>query len=107
MLKNNISRRSFLKRTATATTLASISPLSISSMLNDHSDDKRILIVGAGLAGLTCAYELDKSGYNVILIEARSRAGGRVRTYRDPIADNLYADMGAEYVDSTDNLVHE
>ena len=107
MLKNNISRRSFLKRTATATTLASISPLSISSMLNDHSDDKRILIVGAGLAGLTCAYELDKSGYNVILIEARSRAGGRVRTYRDPFADNLYAEMGAEYVDSTDNLVHE
>ena len=45
--------------------------------------------------------------YNVILIEARSRAGGRVRTYRDPFADNLYAEMGAEYVDSTDNLVHE
>ena len=70
------------------------------------SDDKRILVVGAGLAGLSCAYELDRSGYNVILIEARSRPGGRVRTYRDPFADNLYAEMGAEYVDSTDNLVH-
>ncbi len=55
---------------------------------------------------MSCAYELDRSGYNVILIEARSRAGGRVRTYRDPFADNLYAEMGAEYVDSTDNLVH-
>ena len=78
----------------------------ISSIMKGASDDKRILVVGAGLAGLSCAYELDRSGYNVILIEARSRAGGRVRTYRDPFADNLYAEMGAEYVDSTDNLVH-
>jgi monoamine oxidase len=78
----------------------------ISSIMKGVSDDKRILVVGAGLAGLSCAYELDRSGYNVILIEARSRAGGRVRTYRDPFADNLYAEMGAEYVDSTDNFVH-
>ena len=106
-MKNKISRRSFLKNTGTAASLAAISPLSISSIFTRDSDDKRIIVVGAGLAGLSCAYELDQAGYNVILIEARSRAGGRVRTYRDPFADNLYAEMGAEYVDSTDSLVHQ
>ena len=107
LLNNKISRRSFLKRTGTITSLASIAPFSISSILSETSDDKRIIVIGAGLAGLSCAYELDRAGYNVMLIEARTRAGGRVRTYRDPFADNLYAEMGAEYVDSSDDLVHQ
>ena len=103
--KNQLTRRSFLKTTSVATSLASISPLTISSIFSASSDDKRIIVVGAGLAGLSCAYELDQAGFNVILIEARSRPGGRVRTYRDPFDDNLYAEMGAEYVDSTDMYV--
>lgn len=102
-----LTRRSFLKKTAATTSLVAFSPLTISSIFKGSSDDKRIIVVGAGLAGLSCAYELDQAGFNVILIEARSRPGGRVRTYRDPFADNLYAEMGAEYVDSTDNLVKQ
>ena len=102
-----LTRRSFLKKTAATTSLVAFSPLTISSIINGSSDDKRIIVVGAGLAGLSCAYELNQAGFNVILIEARSRPGGRVRTYRDPFADNLYAEMGAEYVDSTDNLVKQ
>ena len=80
-MKNKISRRSFLKSTGKAASLTAIAPFSISSILSKSSDDKRIIVIGAGLAGLSCAYELDQSGYNVILIEARTRAGGRVRTY--------------------------
>ena len=102
-----LTRRSFLKKTAATTSLVAFSPLTISSIYKSSSDDKRIIVVGAGLAGLSCAYELNQAGFNVILIEARSRPGGRVRTYRDPFADNLYAEMGAEYVDSTDNLVKQ
>ena len=105
--KNQLTRRSFLKKTSMATSLASISPLTTSSIFSASTDDKRIIVVGAGLAGLSCAYELDQAGFNVILIEARSRPGGRVSTYRDPFADNLYAEMGAEYVDSTDMYVKE
>lgn len=65
-----------------------------------------IVVIGAGLAGLTAAYELDQAGYAVTVLEARSRPGGRVRTYRDLFADGLYAEMGAEYVDANDAYDH-
>lgn len=42
----------------------------------------RVLILGAGLAGLTLAYELDKLGYRCQVLEARSRPGGRAHTVR-------------------------
>ncbi|HEX2834911.1 MAG TPA: FAD-dependent oxidoreductase [Thermoanaerobaculia bacterium] len=43
---------------------------------------KRIVILGAGIAGLTAGYELLKAGYEVIILEANSRAGGRSYTVR-------------------------
>jgi monoamine oxidase len=67
---------------------------------------RQVLVLGAGLAGLAAAYELKKAGYAVSVLEARSRPGGRVLTYRDPFADGLYAEMGAEYVDATDEYDH-
>jgi len=67
---------------------------------------RQVLVLGAGLAGLAAAYELSKAGYAVTVLEARSRPGGRVLTYRDPFADGLYAEMGAEYVDATDEFDH-
>ncbi|MEM9183205.1 MAG: FAD-dependent oxidoreductase, partial [Pseudomonadota bacterium] len=50
---------------------------------------KRVLVVGAGLAGLAAAHELTRAGHNVTVIEATSRPGGRVRTLRQPFADGL------------------
>lgn len=43
---------------------------------------KRVIILGAGLAGMAAAYELGKLGYECQLLEARSRAGGRCWTIR-------------------------
>lgn len=43
---------------------------------------KRIVILGAGIAGLTAGYELLKAGYEVIILEAKQRAGGRSYTVR-------------------------
>lgn len=56
---------------------------------------KRVLVVGAGLAGLAAAWELKEAGHDVTVLEARSRPGGRVHTLRDPFADDLYAEAGA------------
>ena len=105
--KNQLTRRTFIKKAGLTTSLFSFYPLPFSSIFSNSTDDKRIIVIGAGLAGLSCAYELDQAGFNVILIEARSRPGGRVSTYREPFSDNLYSEMGAEYVDSSDMYVHE
>jgi monoamine oxidase len=43
---------------------------------------KRVIILGAGIAGLTAAYELSRSGYECIVLEASHRAGGRNLTLR-------------------------
>lgn len=42
---------------------------------------KRVLVIGAGFAGLTAAYELKQAGYDVTVLESRSRVGGRVLSF--------------------------
>jgi len=50
--------------------------------LQPRGKNKRIVILGAGLAGMASAYELGKVGYDCVILEARSRAGGRCWTLR-------------------------
>lgn len=50
--------------------------------LQGRADGVRVIVIGAGLAGLTTAYELDKLGYAVQVLEARTRPGGRAFTIR-------------------------
>ena len=61
---------------------------------------KRVLVVGAGPAGLSAAYELTRAGHDVTVLEARSRPGGRMYTLRDGFADGLYVEAGALYLSS-------
>jgi monoamine oxidase len=58
---------------------------------------KRVIVAGGGIAGLSCAYELMKRGHEVTVLEAAGHTGGHVRTFRDPFADGLYVDGGAEH----------
>ena len=44
---------------------------------------RRVIVLGAGIAGLTAAYELEQAGFDVTLLEARQRVGGRAWTVRD------------------------
>ncbi|OKH24650.1 flavin monoamine oxidase family protein [Chroogloeocystis siderophila] len=50
--------------------------------LQRRGNRKRVIILGAGLAGMAAAYELGKVGYECVILEARSRAGGRCWTLR-------------------------
>lgn len=58
---------------------------------------KSVVVIGAGISGLCCAYELSRRGHDVTVLEASGRPGGHVRTWHDPFADGLYADIGAEH----------
>ena len=58
---------------------------------------KKVIVVGGGIAGLACGYELMKREHEVVVLEATGRTGGHVRTMHDPLADGLYADVGAEH----------
>lgn len=60
----------------------------------------RVVVVGAGFAGLAAAWELRRRGMTVNVLEARGRVGGRVNTLRGYFADGQYADLGAEFVDT-------
>lgn len=65
---------------------------------------KKVLVLGAGLAGLVAAYELSHAGYDVTVIEARERCGGRVQTLREPFAGGLHAEAGALFVPQNHDL---
>jgi monoamine oxidase len=55
---------------------------------------KRVIVLGAGLAGLAAGYELKRQGHDVVILEAQDRVGGRVHTLRT-FAPGLYAEAGA------------
>jgi monoamine oxidase len=55
---------------------------------------KRVLVIGAGIAGLVAAFELCRQGHEPLILEAQNRVGGRVYTLRD-FAPGLYAEAGA------------
>jgi monoamine oxidase len=58
---------------------------------------KRVIVAGAGIGGLSCAWELVRRGHDVTLVEASARTGGHVFTFREGLDDGLYADGGAEH----------
>jgi len=95
-------RRDFLKQTAGAAGALSASTLNTFAFgqrsLERRGAPKKVIIIGAGLAGLSAAYELTQAGHDVTVLEARTRPGGRVHTLRDPFAEGLYAEAGAARV---------
>jgi monoamine oxidase len=67
----------------------------------------RVVVVGAGLAGLRAAADLLAVGAHVELVEAGPRVGGRARTVRDRFTGGQYVESGAEWVDDDHPLVLE
>jgi monoamine oxidase len=64
----------------------------------------KVIIIGAGLSGLSAGYELTRAGHEVTILEAQTRVGGRVFTLRTPFSDGLYAEAGAMFIPETHDL---
>lgn len=101
-------RRQFITNAAlAAANLAACSPPARSSRsLGPQSRHRRkhVMVVGAGLAGLTAGYELSRAGHDVSILEARGRPGGRVATLHEPFSDGLHAEAGALFVPNNHHL---
>jgi monoamine oxidase len=60
----------------------------------------RVVVAGAGFAGLAAARALEHQGADVSVIEARDRVGGRVWTIREGFEAGQHAEAGADLVES-------
>lgn len=102
-------RRQFLQSSALAAAGVTLLPGKslAGSWLTLRNSPKRVVILGAGLAGMVAAYELSQLGHNVTILEARMRSGGRVHTLREPFSDGLFAEAGAARIPDDHDLTHK
>src|SRR5688572_18122577 len=62
--------------------------------------NKTVTVIGAGLAGLSAAYDLHRAGWQVTVLEARERVGGRVFSVRS-FSNGLVAEGGGEFIEDS------
>jgi monoamine oxidase len=99
-MEGTITRRRFLLNAgAVATAAVAASAWSRLAPLARGATAGRVVVVGAGLAGLTCAYRLKQAGITAQVYEAAERVGGRCWTLRGAFAEGQIAERGGELID--------
>lgn len=101
-----IERRKFIRNSIITGVGASLDPLAALAHASAPMPIKRIqakrtksiIVAGAGITGLCCAYELVQQGHQVTVLEASGRHGGHVYTGRDGLSEGLYTDYGADHI---------
>jgi monoamine oxidase len=94
-----ISRRQLLTASLMATsTLAAVVLHHETSVAKESTEP--ILVVGAGIAGLTAGYYLQQAGIPIRIIEASNRVGGRIRSQPQAVGTSKTIELGGEFIDS-------
>src|SRR5688500_6771968 len=99
------SRREFLKQSSL---VAGGVLLASSGYSNIFIGKKpKVIIIGAGFAGLSAAYHLHKKNIDFVILEARNRISGRVFSHTIDPRENLVIELGAEWVGNSHTRIRE
>jgi monoamine oxidase len=100
METRGITRRRLIGGAAAGAAVAAL-PASAEAGPKPKSTD--VVVVGAGLAGLTAARNIVKAGRSVVVLEARDRVGGRVLNHA--LANGAYSELGAMFIGPTQDRI--
>jgi monoamine oxidase len=103
------SRRDFLRRSGVlAAATAATSALGGWRPAANAATAPRVVVVGAGLAGLSAAYQLKKAGYTAQVFEASTRLGGRCWSYNhNEFASGQVSEHGGELIDQNHTQIRQ
>jgi monoamine oxidase len=103
--RDGMSRRQFVAGSAAVAAVAALdacAPRLPSGGVTPRPDqgESPVLIIGAGIAGLTAGYRLRSAGVPIRIIEAQNRIGGRMFSLRNFFADGQVCELGGELIDT-------
>lgn len=99
-----ITRRDFLRGAgAAAAGVAAASAIGPLAVRAARARDARVVVIGAGVAGLRCAHRLRQSGITAQVFEAADRIGGRTYSVTDFFVDGQVAEHGGEFISTEHN----
>src|SRR6185436_16861329 len=101
MKAKGITRRRFLGTAAAGAAMASLARPQRAEAFSRHVAD--VIVVGAGLAGLTAARAIAAAGASVLVLEARDRVGGRVLNH--DLGSGRYAELGGMFTGPTQDRI--
>ncbi|HMJ05926.1 MAG TPA: NAD(P)/FAD-dependent oxidoreductase [Chthoniobacterales bacterium] len=97
-----LARREFLKitlATSAGLLLGSMPAFARTGRFRGVGRGRKVIVIGGGFGGLACAHELRSAGYEVVVLEARERIGGRVLSFHDLVPGRV-VEGGGELIGS-------
>jgi len=100
-----ISRRNFIRQTSLATGAILLPNMAFAG--RSKGKKPKVVIIGAGFSGLAAAYYLHQRDVEFVVLESRSRIGGRVFSHTIDEPENLVVELGAEWVGASHTRLQE
>ena len=105
--ERRLSRRDVLKLGGVLGLATAAAAVPVTEARSAPAPSRRIAIVGGGLAGLACAYQLKQAGQTATVYEASDRVGGRSWTLRGAFADGQLVERGGQLIDQGHTAIRQ